>query len=101
NYCMTELAAQGIRPYYWRNKNSAEVEFLFEDGRNRIIPMEVKSAENTRAKSFSVFCRQFAPSLGFKVSAKNIGMNRKGETREVSLPLYLLWKLPFYTEAEE
>ena len=101
NYCMTELAAQGIRPYYWRNKNSAEVDFLFEVGRNRVVPMEVKSAENTKAKSFSVYCKQFAPPLGFKVSAKNMAMNRKGVTREISLPLYLLWKLPLYTETEE
>ncbi|MBO7726101.1 MAG: ATP-binding protein [Thermoguttaceae bacterium] len=101
NYCMTELTAQGIRPCYWRNKNSAEIDFLFEDGRNRIIPMEVKSAENTKAKSFSVYCKRYAPDLGFKVSAKNIGMNRKGKTREISLPLYLLWKLPAYTAAEE
>ena len=101
NYCMTELIALGIVPYYWRSGNSAEVDFLFEDDWNRIIPLETKSADNTRAKSFTAYCKQYKPALGFKVSTKNIGVNQKGETREISLPLYLLWKLKDYIESTE
>ena len=98
---MTELIALGIVPYYWRSGNSAEVDFLFEDDWNRIIPLETKSADNTRAKSFIAYCKQYKPALGFKVSTKNIGVNQKGETREISLPLYLLWKLKDYIESTE
>ena len=98
NYCMTELVALGIRPYYWKNDNSAEVDFIFEDEWNRVIPMEAKSAERTRAKSFSVFCKRFSPVKGFKVSSKNIGDNQKGSTHEISLPLYLMWKLQEYID---
>ena len=101
NYCMTELIALGIVPYYWRSGNRAEVDFLFEDDWNRIIPLETKSADNTRAKSFTAYCKQYKPALGFKVSTKNIGVNQKGETREISLPLYLLWKLKDYIESTE
>lgn len=100
NYCMTELTALGIKPCYWRSDNSAEVDFLFEDEQNRPIPLEVKAADHTRAKSFSLFCRQYSPVKGFKVSTKNVGDNQKGETHEISLPLYLLWKLPDYLDAE-
>ena len=96
NYCMTELTTLGIRPYYWRSGNSAEVDFLLEDSLNRIMPLEVKSADNTRAKSLATYCRQYKPELAFKVSAKNIGDNQKGDTHEISLPLYLLWRLPVY-----
>ena len=96
NYCLTELMSLGIRTYYWRSSNNAEVDFLFEDDLNRIIPMEAKSAENTRAKSFSVYCRKYNPATGFKVSTRNIGDNQKGQTHEISLPLYLLWKLKAY-----
>lgn len=100
NYCMTELISLGIKPYYWKSGNSAEVDFLFEDERNRIMPLETKSADNTRAKSFATYCKQYKPELGFKVSTKNVGDNRKAETHEISLPLYLLWKLPLYIAAE-
>ena len=96
NYCMTELTTLGIRPYYWRSGNSAEVDFLLEDSLNRIMPLEVKSADNTRAKSLATYCRQYKPELAFKVSAKNIGDNQKGDTHEIRLPLYLLWRLPVY-----
>lgn len=98
NFCMTELTALGIRPYFWRNDNSAEVDFLFEDDLNRIMPLEAKSAENTKAKSFASYCRQYKPAVGFKVSTKNMGDNQKDATHEISLPLYLLWKLPVYIE---
>lgn len=96
NYCLTELISLGIRPYYWKSGNIAEVDFLFEDEWNRIIPLETKSADNTRAKSFAAYCMKYQPALGFKVSMKNVAMNQKGETREISLPLYLLWKLHSY-----
>ena len=96
NYCMTELIALGIKPYCWHSNNTAEVDFAFEDNINRIIPMEVKSGDNTRAKSFTAYCKQYAPSLGFRVSSKNVGDNEKNGTHEISLPLYMLWRLPMY-----
>ena len=96
NYCMTELVNLGIRPYYWRSDNTAEVDFLFEDDMNRIIPLETKSADNTRAKSFTLYCRQYAPHRGFRVSTRNVGINLKDRTQEISLPLYLLWRIGEY-----
>ena len=100
NYCMLELISHGVRPYYWRSDNSAEVDFIFEDAINRIIPMEAKSADNTRAKSFITYCRQYKPALGFRVSLKNVGENQRDATHEISLPLYLLWKIGNYTQIE-
>ena len=100
NYCMTELISSGIRPYYWRSDNTAEVDFLFEDDRNGIVPLETKSAANTKAKSFSLFCQRYQPRVAFKASARNVGGVRKGETREVSLPLFLLWRLREYLASE-
>lgn len=96
NYCMTELINLRIRPYFWRSASTAELDFIFEDDMNRIIPLEAKSANNTKAKSFMSFCKRYDSELGFKVSTKNIGLNEKGKTRELSLPLYLLWKLKKY-----
>ncbi len=102
NYCMQELKALDLTPYYWRSGNSAEVDFLVEDHLNRIIPIEVKSAENTRAKSFAAYCKQYKPAFGFKISGKNVGTNIKESTCEISLPLYLLWRLPEYmSKADE
>lgn len=95
NYCMQELIAQNIAPYYWHSGNSSEVDFLFQSG-DQIIPLETKSADNTMAKSFQNYLKKYEPSLGFRVSTKNLGDNQKGKTHEISLPLYLLWKLKAY-----
>ena len=95
NYCMQELIAQNIDPYYWHSGNTSEVNFLFESG-DQIIPMETKSADNTKAKSFMNYLKKYEPAVGFRVSTKNIGENQKGKTHEISLPLYLLWRIKEY-----
>ena len=95
NYCLQELIVQNITPYYWHSGNTSEVDFLFESG-DQIIPMETKSADNTKAKSFMNYLKKYDPAIGFRVSTKNIGDNQKGKTHEISLPLYLLWRIKEY-----
>ena len=95
NYVLNELQAQGEQVFFWRSGNTAEIDILLES-EGRIIPMEVKSADNTRAKSYQQFCRRYAPTVGYKVSLKNIGENTIEQTRTVSLPLYLVWNWKQY-----
>ncbi|HAK57570.1 MAG TPA: ATPase [Lachnospiraceae bacterium] len=95
NYVMEELKSMGREPYFWKSNNTAEVDFLIEDKSN-IIPMEVKAADNTMAKSFSTYCKKYMPKFGMRISAKNVGDNQKGDTHEISLPLYLIWKIDEY-----
>ena len=97
NFVMTELRAQGLTPFFWRSGNSAEVDFLIER-EGEAFPIEVKSANNTRAKSFRQFVSQYRPRLGFKVSLKNVGPAGEGTARVWSLPLYMLWKLGRYLD---
>ncbi len=63
-----------------------------------MIPIEVKSAENTHAKSFRGFITRYNPKYGFKVSMKNIGDNMLNETLVYSLPLYMLWRIKEYIQ---
>ncbi|MCF0182540.1 MAG: ATP-binding protein [Muribaculaceae bacterium] len=95
NYVKTELVKQGIESYYWRSKNAAEVDFVFQSG-TRILPLEAKAELSTKAKSYSVFCKRFNSTIGFKVSMKNVGLNDVGSTHTYSLPLYMLWRLKSY-----
>lgn len=92
NYVHNELLVQGIRPYFWRSGNTAEVDFVFEtDG--RAVPVEVKSADNTMAKSYRLFCRRYGITRGFKLSLKNAAVNTDDGCENVSLPLYEAWRL--------
>ena len=95
NYVLDELLSIGKEPYFWRSGNTAEVDFIFEDKAN-MIPVEVKSADNTQAKSYKLFCRKYSPDIGFKLSEKNIAENMCEQTRTVSLPLYMNWNIEKY-----
>ena len=77
------------------------MDFIYEDEANRIIPVDVKSADNARTKSFATFCRQYKPAIGFRISTRNVGDNQREATHEISLPLYLLWKIRAYTDTAE
>lgn len=94
---MNELISQKKLPYFWKSGNTAEIDFVYERDGN-IIPVEVKAAMNTQAKSYKQFCQKYAPKGGFKTSLKNIAMNMVSETNTISLPLYLLWNVDYYNE---
>ena len=49
-----------------------------------IIPIEVKSAENTKAKSLAVYIEKYRPKYAFKLSSKNFGF----EDGKKTVPLY-------------
>ena len=95
NYVLNELKVLKKAPYFWRSGNSAEVDFIFEE-ESQIIPVEVKSADNTQAKSFKQFCKRYGSKIGFKLSQKNIAQNACEETTAISLPLYLTWNMERY-----
>lgn len=95
NFVLTELIKQGIHPYFWRSGNTAELDFLFEY-EDKIIPVEAKAEGNTRAKSYTQYCKKYNPKLGFKFSMKNVGANEVGDTKTYSVPLYTIWRLKEY-----
>lgn len=95
NYVLQELIVQNKVPYFWRSGNTAELDFLFEEDGN-VIPVEVKAATNTQAKSFKQFCKKYQNKTGFKLSLKNIAENDCEGTNAVNLPLYLLWNISLY-----
>lgn len=92
NYVMNELICYGKQPFFWRSGNTAELDFLFEED-GEIVPVEVKSATNTQAKSYKQFCKRYGPRRGYKLSLKNLAVNDCEGTETTSLPLYLLWKI--------
>ncbi len=95
NYVLNELRSIGKQPFFWRSGNTAEVDFVYEDD-GEFIPVEVKSADNTQAKSYKQFCEKYKPKRGVKLSEKNIAENLCESTITYSIPLYLGWNLDYY-----
>lgn len=99
NFVLTELLSQGIRPYFWRSGNTAELDFLFE-WEDHIFPVEAKAKIHTRAKSYRQYCKKYKPHVGFRFSMKNAGNHMVEETLTYSVPLYLLWRVKEYLKDE-
>ena len=61
-------------PYYWSSNGKSEVDFVIEhDG--LIIPIEVKSGNNLKAKSLKIFKEKYHPKIQIKVSNRNVNLN--------------------------
>lgn len=72
NYVNIQLTINGYQTYYWESERGAEIDFVIQR-EGRLIPIEVKSADNTRAKSLKVYMETYRPDYAIKLSAKNFG----------------------------
>lgn len=85
-----ELKTAGVSPlFYWgREKGDAELDFITQYN-GEVIPIEVKSAKNTKAKSLQVYRNAYNPARVVRTSLRNFGV----ENGLYSIPLYLIVEL--------
>lgn len=83
NYVNVQLTINGYDTWYWESERGAEVDFVIQR-EGKLIPVEVKSADNTKAKSLQVYIDRFKPAYAIKLSAKNFGF----EDDKKTVPLY-------------
>lgn len=83
NYVQIQLMINEYKTYYWESPRGAEIDFVIQrDG--QLIPVEVKSADNTKAKSLKVYMETYHPAYAIKLSTKNFGF----EDGRKTVPLY-------------
>jgi predicted AAA+ superfamily ATPase len=56
--------------FYWTGSDSSEVDFVMQNGAE-ILPIEVKSGTNVKAKSLQVFRGIYSPKISVRFSMKN------------------------------
>lgn len=83
NYVFNQLIINGLFPYYWTSKSDAEIDFITRIGKD-IIPIEVKSSDNTKSKSLNIYMNKFNPTYAIRISTKNFGFKNNIK----SVPLY-------------
>lgn len=86
-YVLQQLKTIEYLPvYYWTNDSgSAELDFITQLN-NLVIPIEVKSATNLRAKSLKTYCEKYKPELVIRTSLADY---KKTESLN-DIPLYLI-----------
>lgn len=72
--------------YYWTSSATSEVDFVVQLS-GKIIPIEVKSGENVKAKSLRVYRDKYKPELAIRFSMKPLERN----SGLINIPLYQPW----------
>ena len=83
NYVDVQLKTSGYTTYFWTGDNNSEVDFVIQR-EGKIIPIEVKAAENVRAKSLNIFMKKYDSDYAIRLSTKNFGF----EEGKKAVPLY-------------
>lgn len=83
NYVNMQLTLNAYKTYYWQSERGAEIDFIIQRD-NKLIPIEVKSADNTKSKSLRVYMETYKPSYAIKLSSKNFDFENNIKT----VPLY-------------
>lgn len=72
-----------VPAHYFSPTSTAEIDFILQAGTD-IVPVEVKAAENLRAKSFKEYIKKYQPRQAIRLSKRNV---RREE---------VIWDLPIY-----
>ena len=85
NYVAEILHSKNKELHYWQLGSEYEVDFLIKE-QGEIIPLEVKSGDNTTSKSLNYYIKRYKPQYSIRVSTKNFGTSNNIK----SIPLYAI-----------
>lgn len=74
NYVAQALTCNGFPLYYWKNENTAELDFVLQIA-DKVIPVEVKKGRRTKSVSLSIFVKQYSCPYSIRISKKNFGFD--------------------------
>lgn len=72
--------------YYKNESSTLEIDFLLQN-ESGVIPIEVKSSENTQSKKLKTYVNKYNPKYSIRVSRKNFGLINNIK----SIPLYAVF----------
>lgn len=84
NFVANELIAKGHELFYWRGKNTAELEFLIESD-NKLYPIDVKKGRGT-LNSLEKFSNHNKFEYAVKISRNNYGYDEAKKL--LTIPFY-------------
>ncbi len=88
NYVGQSLISNQYDIYYWESEGKAEIDYIIMKD-NNIIPIEVKSSENTKSKSLDVYMKRYKPEYAIRISTKNFRFDNNIK----SVPLYAVFAI--------
>jgi len=86
NYVAQALYSNGFPLHYWKNENTAEIDFVLQIN-GKVIPLEVKKGFRTKSVSMAMFMKKYESPYAIRISRKNFGF----ENQIKSIPLYAVF----------
>ena len=83
------LAEAGYALYYYQSEGKAEVNFVIQNRMGKIIPIELITKSDSKAKSLSVFMKKFTVTEAYRVTENNFAT--KKDVRYI--PIYAMFCL--------
>jgi len=83
SYVAQALYCNGFPLHYWKNENTAEVDFVLHI-EGKVIPLEVKKGLRTKSVSMMMFMKKYNSPYSIRISRKNFGY----ENQIKSIPFY-------------
>ena len=90
NYVGQALKSNGMELRYWKNDNTAELEFVIQEELD-VIPVEVKKGARVKAISMNSFVQSYQSKIAYRISSKNFGVGNNIK----SIPLYAVFCIDF------
>ena len=84
NHIAKTLAEAGYALYYYQSEGKAEVNFVIQNLLGKIIPIEITTKSQSKAKSLSVFIKKFTTEQAYRITENNF--QTKKEIRYI--PVY-------------
>ena len=88
NYVAQALKANGHSLFYWKNDNTAELDFVLQIA-GEVVPVEVKKGSRTKSVSMNMFLKKYNCPYAIRISKKNFGF----ENNIKSVPFYAVFCL--------
>ena len=71
NHIAKTLVESGYNLYYYQSDGKAEVDFVIQNRMGLIVPIEITTKANSKAKSLSVFMKKFTVPQAYRVTENN------------------------------
>ena len=76
NHIAKTLAENGYVLYYYQSEGKAEVNFVVQNRMGQIIPLEITTKTNSKAKSLSVFMKKFTVPQAYRITENNFSTKK-------------------------
>ena len=76
NHIAKTLTENGFALYYYQSDGKAEVNFVVQNRMGKIIPLEITTKSNSKAKSLSVFMKKFTVPQAYRITENNFSTKK-------------------------